>query len=316
MTATTRTDRHRPSSETFDPQDYEFTGAVHDNQPDFPGTNNGFLAIRKQLLAEGYTFSGVHGGTGQCDHCGSFLRYSALMIHVPTRTLIYIGETCLGNRFEMTKGAFDTMRKNAQLAREQQVRKVAFQTLCDENPDLVWATYAWNIGAAVTSNGQRWEDRFRKSWGISTLRDIANKAYRYGKPTRKQLDLVTKIVRELERAEGVQAVKDAKRAAERAARPNAAIGEVGDRREFEGTVRWFDHYENDYDSYGGMNTVMIIDTAEGTVKWKASKFIGLTKGQQIKIKATVKDHEIYTPDGGGEADAQITTVITRGKIQG
>lgn len=311
----TRTDRHRPSAAEFDPEDYEFTGVVYDAQADWPQSNNEFRHVREQLLADGYTFSGVHGGTGQCDHCGSLLRYSALMIHVPTRTMIYVGEQCLDNRFNgMTKGEFDKARKAAALDRARQALKHAFAEMCEDNQDLAYATYASNIGCAITDNGQRWEDRHGKSWGISTLRDIANKAYQYSNITTKQAALVAKILGELANAETVTADRDAKRAAEKATRPNAAIGEIGQRLDFEGTVVWCDDFVNDFDPNGGMYTVMIIATAEGTVKWKASKLINVKRGETVKFKGTVKDHELYTPKGGTEADASITTIVQRVKF--
>lgn len=311
----TRTDRHRPSAAEFDPQDYDFTGAVFDARADWPQANDYFLAVRAELIEQGYTFSGVHGGTGQCDHCGSFLRYSALMIHVPTRSLIYVGEQCLDNRFSgMTKGEFDKARKAAALDRARQLLKSKFAEMCEDNQDLAYATYASNIGCAITDNGQRWEDRYGKSWGISTLRDIANKAYQYSNISEKQAALVAKILAELADAEAVTAERERKRAAEKAARPNAAIGTVGERLDFEGTVVWCDDFVNNFDPNGSMYTIMIIATAEGTVKWKASKLVNVERGETVKFKATVKDHELYTPKGGTEADASITTIVQRVKF--
>lgn len=318
----TRTDRHRPSAAEFDPEDYAFTGVVYDAQADWPQSNNEFRAVREQLLAEGFTFSGVHGGTGQCDHCGSLLRYSALMVHTPTRTLIYVGEQCLDNRFNgMTKGEFDKARKAAALDRARQARKHAFAELCEIHPDLVWATYALNIGQAglVVQDGAvvantRWEDKVGKTWALSTLRDIAHKAYQYSFLSEKQAALVTRLVAELETAELEQSLRDEKRAAEKAARPNAAIGEIGERLDFTGTIVWCDDFVNDFDPNGGMYTIMIIATAEGTVKWKASKLIDVDRGDTVTFKATVKAHELYTPKGGTEADASITTVVQRLKF--
>jgi hypothetical protein len=319
-----RTDRHRPSAPEFDPADYSFV-AVFDSHAEWPGANDHFRAQRERLLAEGWTFSGVHGGSGQCDHCGALLRYSALMLHHPTHTMIYVGEQCLDNRFEMTKAEFQAARKAAQLDRERQAQLAAFNALCEDVPELVWATYAWNIGVAGATwetrprwmdepdgeqvyapvEGTTWAERNRREWAISTLSDMARKARRYGSfASEKQAALLVRLVGELETAEAETAEREAKRAAEQAARVNAAIGEVGDRRDFTGTVRWFDQFENDY----GWVTVMIIDTAEGTVKWKASKYIELERGQEITIKATVKEHTVY------DRDESITTVVTRGKI--
>lgn len=305
----TRTDRHRPSAPEFDPMDYEFTGVVFDGRADWPMANDGFFAERQHLIEKGYTFSGVHGGAGRCDHCGALLRYSALMIHTPTRTLIYVGEQCLDTRFSgMTKGEFDKARKLAQLDRERQARKHAFAELCEIHPDLAWATYAANIGHGG------WADKVGKTWAVSTLRDIANKAYQYSSLSEKQVALMTRLVAEIETAEQEQAVRDEKRATEQAARVNAAIGEAGERLTFTGTVVWCDNFTNDFDPRGGEYTVMIIATAGGTVKWKASKVIPVERGETVTFKATVKEHALYIPEGGTEADASITTIVQRLKF--
>lgn len=324
-----RTDIHRPSATEFDPADYEFV-AVHDNGAEWPAANLYFLDLRRELLDNGWTYSGVHGGAGRCDHCGAVLRYSALMKHLPTRSLIYVGETCLDNRFELTKAEFDKARKAAQLDRERQAKLAAFNELCLDVPELVWATYAYNIGVAgatyetrprwfdepdgeqVTApvEGTTWAERNRKDWAISVLTDLAQKVRRYGSfASEKQAKLLVKLVGELETAEVETAKREAERAAKAAARTNAAIGEVGDRRDFTGTVRWFDHFSAGF--YGGREkfvTVVILDTAEGTVKWKSSNVLDLTKGQEITIKATVKEHTIH------DKTQEITTVVTRGKL--
>lgn len=323
-----RTDIHRPSAAEFDPADYEFV-AVHDNRAEWPGANLYFLQARRELIDAGWTFSGVHGGMGQCDHCGAALRYSALMKHLPTRTLIYVGETCLDNRFELTKAEFDAARKAAQLDRERQAKLAAFNELCNDMPELVWATYAQNIGQAgavyetrprwfdepdgeqVTApvEGTTWAERNRKDWAIGVLSDLARKVRQYGSfASEKQAKLLVRLVHELEAAEAETAKREAERAAKAAARTNAAIGEIGERRDFEGTVRWFEHYTDFYGYTEKTSTVMIIDTPEGTVKWKASSHIELEKGQTVKIKATVKEHSIY------DRTQEITTVVTRGKV--
>lgn len=303
----TRTDIHRPSAPEFDPADYEFV-AVRDSNAEWPGANDWFLQSLRELLADGWTFSGAHGG-GRCDHCGTMLRYSALMKHLPTRTLIYIGETCLDNRFELTKAEFDKARREAQLDRERQAKLTAFNALCDSYPELVWATYALNIGNAQDERGNYWRVKHNKGWTVETLTDIARKARQYGSfASEKQAALVVRLVGELETAEAETAKREAERAAKAAARVNAAIGEIGDRRDFEGTVRWFDHFESHYGYTPKTCTVMILDTPEGTVKWKASNYIELVKGQTVKVKATVKEHSIY------DRTQEITTVVTRGQL--
>lgn len=307
MAASTRTDVHRPSAPEFDPADYQFRG-VFDLHPE-SGDRRARLTLVNELIDAGYSFGRAPHGSGQCSHCGARVRYAALMTHDKTMAIITIGEQCLDNRFSVDKAEFDQLRKTAAALRAEQRLLTAFNELCQDVPELVWATYAYNIGAATDASGTDWATRNRKDWTITTLTDLAFKTRQYGSfASEKQAALLVRLVGELEAAEAATAEREAKKAAERDARPNAAIGEIGDRREFTGTVRWFDHFESHFGYTPKTNTVMIIDTAEGTVKWTASSYISLERGQQITIKATVKEHTVY------DRDQSITTVVTRGKV--
>jgi hypothetical protein len=310
MTAT-RTDVHRPSAAEFDPADYQFTGVVYDGRADWPQANTHFRQVQAALLADGYTYSGVHGGRGQCDHCGALLRYSALMIHTPSRTLIYVGERCLDNRFEsMTKSQFQAARQAAKLDRERQAKKVAFLALCDTEPTLVWATYAHNIGVAglgdhradLPALEQTWGQRYGKGWAIGVLDDIATKARRYGDLSPAQAALVARLVGELEDAEQAAAEREEQRAAERASRANAYQGAVKDRITVTGTIR----LAKVMSGYYGDTTLLVIDTPAGTVKWFATGDRGVDAGEQLTLTGTVKAHEEY--------QGERQTVLTRCRI--
>lgn len=116
----------------------------------------------------------------------------------------------------------------------------------------------------------------------------------------KQVAVATRII-----------IEDAERAAhaenDRRNRVDAPIGEIGDRREFTGKVIWFDHFLDTFKPYEAYNTVMIIVTDEGAIRWKASKYLVLEQGQQITIKATVKAHD-------ADDQGRIKTIVTRGQI--
>lgn len=112
--STQRTDIHRPSA--LITEDYEFAYA-YDAHPTEIG-NRAALTLLNALLAEGYYFDRVHGGD-TCDHCGTRLRYVAVMKHTPTMTLIKVGEQCLDNRFELATPEFHALRKAAKLNRER-----------------------------------------------------------------------------------------------------------------------------------------------------------------------------------------------------
>lgn len=112
--STQRTDIHRPSA--LITEDYEFAYA-YDGHPE-DGDRGACVPLLNALLAEGYYFDQVHGGD-TCDHCGTNLRYVAVMKHTPTMTLIKVGETCLDNRFELATPEFHRLRKAAKLNRER-----------------------------------------------------------------------------------------------------------------------------------------------------------------------------------------------------
>lgn len=70
---TKRTDVHAPASSNFDPESYDFYG-VFDNQE-----HGRQIGVQTQLLAQRGYGCGMYG-PHQCGHCGSHLRYCALMV--------------------------------------------------------------------------------------------------------------------------------------------------------------------------------------------------------------------------------------------
>lgn len=280
MTSTaTRTDIHRPSATEFDPADYEFV-AVHDNSPE-PGLggNLAFVQLRHELINTGWTFSGIHGGLGKCDHCGAALRYSALMKHLPTRTLIYVGEQCLGNRFEMSKTEFQEARKQARLDRERQATLAAFRAACDENPALAWATYADNIEAGTRGAFS--------DWNIATQADIARKARQYGSVSPAQVRFLDKLVGELDG----QLTKHIEREAAKAESGPAPTGRVA----IEGTVT---RLKDSYNDFGPRVVMTLVLDSGARVQGTAPKAIAETveTGSRVAFTAT------FTPGRDGDED--------------
>ena len=105
----TRTDVHSPTNLVT--EDYDFAYCYDGQQRDLISQDR-----LNHLLTEGWSFGGVHEGD-TCDHCGARLRYVAVLKHLPTRTLIKVGETCLDNRFSLATPAFHALRKAAAAAR-------------------------------------------------------------------------------------------------------------------------------------------------------------------------------------------------------
>jgi hypothetical protein len=193
---TTRTDVHRPSAPEFDPEAYDCRG-VFDTCTDplrGGGSQRDRLDAVNALIEAGYRHG--PGSAHQCGHCGANIRYCALLVREDVREFIYVGETCLDGRFELTKGEFDRLRKASGLDRERNRLINAFNELCDQHPALAYATYLRNVYTAVEAE---YGDAARYSgleWGCGVGPDIARKARQYGSASDKQLALIERIVAE------------------------------------------------------------------------------------------------------------------------
>lgn len=272
---TTRTDIHRPSAPSFDPEAYDFTGAVFDAVPDFPHVNNAAQSTLNHLLAEGFVFSGVHGGRTQCDHCGAHLRYSALMVHRPTMSLIYVGETCLGNRFaDLTRVEFRRLQASAKLARELALTKAAFEIACDEHPALAYATYFSNIEAAAP------EGTF-SDFQAEMLLKIARQARQYGSLAAWHVARVETLIGELEATLARKLAWIAEDETRQATQSPAPQGRVA----VEGTVTKYDERVNDF----GVRYVMTVELADGARVWgtvPATIIADVEVGTRVAFTAT------------------------------
>lgn len=159
--STTRTDIHAPASPDFDPQAYQCVG-VFDLRPEFGDGGNRMMTVNHQIDL-GYRFAG--STAGDCGHCGARLRYAALMIHDNGRDMMYVGEQCLGNRFEadLTKDQFQELRATAKLNRERSNKQGRIQALVEQYPVLAvlldpevaarWGDFIGNLGWQLRDNG-------------------------------------------------------------------------------------------------------------------------------------------------------------------
>jgi hypothetical protein len=305
----TRSDIHRPTA--IDPENYDHvdsydlgTGVDADVV-----SRRMFIKDVARLDAEGKRLADhLEAGSWRytCGTCGQVgLRYVALVVHAETGEYMVVGGTCIGTTFQTARAELDRLQAAAAEARKKAALLAGFNELLANHPEIAEAPLL--IERAFTFDetaGQYWHERHRKSWAASTLKDIMGKARQYGgEISEKQIAFAARLVAELIEAEAVTAQKDAEHAAKRAEEVNAAIGEIGERRQFTGEVVWAKNVANDFDPYGGDKTIMIIRTAEGTIKWFASKVIEVNRGSKISFTATVKKHEIYQD--------RITTIVQR-----
>lgn len=287
----TRTDVHAPASPDFDPKLYDCYG-VFDFTPEFD-----YIQVQERIetvnamLAKGYSFGG--STTGGCGHCGTNIRYGALMARDDVMQMIWVGETCLDNRFDgMTKAEFQKLRQAAALGRERIARQAAFEALCDENPDLAYATYAGNIhDAIVDDNGARFGNVAGCSWALSTLTDIAGKARKYGDPSARQLAFVSKLIGEVSEKADAYAARTAEKATEAPALPVP----TGKRVQVTGTVIKVDWKDNAY----GSRQVMTVKHADGWLVWGT-----------VPASLNVGDDGFTTTDSGVQTGDTVTFTAT------
>lgn len=201
-----RTDPHSPTNLVT--EDYRFEYA-YDSHPE-EGDRRYAMASLNRLVEDGVTFGQVHGGD-TCDHCGARLRYVAVLQHLPTRTLIKVGETCLDNRFSLATQEFHRLRKAAELNRDRTkkaTKRAAF--LADErNAEAVEYAQAQTAPFDSEYDAPGWAEFF-----FSMLDQFD----RNGDLSERQIDaLIASKARKAER--------DAKRALESIQHPAAPVVE-------------------------------------------------------------------------------------------
>ena len=172
-----RTDVHSPTNLVT--EDYEFVGCgVHFEDGISQAPQIGYL------IEQGWRFNDVHNAF-QCSHCGAHLNYYAILKHVPSHTLIHVGETCLDNRFELASAEFHKLRKAAQLDRQAQKIKAARVAWLAEDADRQVA-FDWANERVLA--GDYGYDGFRHSF--------VSKVNRYGSTSDK---FVAAILRDRQR---------------------------------------------------------------------------------------------------------------------
>jgi len=197
---------------------------------------------------------------------------------------------CRGRRGQwVTKADHDRRAHNRELAAQRRERKAA--ALAAALPGKIAAFIQANPVAAELLKLEDYS-------GI--LGSFRSQLEKKGELSAKQVETAARIFAE----DAERAAAKAKRDAERVEGP---IGEVGERREFTGTVVFVEHKLDTFKYYEAYKTFMIVATAEGAIKWQASKELDVERGQQITIKATVKKHDADKQD-------RIITVVTKGTV--
>lgn len=236
MSATTRTDVHRPAE--FDPADYEVIDYLDMKRPELPPglTSEQYAAFTEYLerwqarilehFPDWRTGGTDHQSVFQCNHCGhQGLRWVAVVRHEPTGAKLAFGEICADRVGLPGRDAFRAkfIKDRAaleQAALENRLRKEAFAAA---EPEIV--AFLNDV-------------RFGEGCHNEFLRSVAAQLDRKGELSEAQVGAVKKFMaREAEQA--------AKRAAEAEALKDAGPLETG-RRTVEGEVLSTRYQESDF----------------------------------------------------------------------
>jgi hypothetical protein len=205
VNTTTRTDVHRPSASEFDPQAYDCVGVFDADSLDSNVTRG---EIVSDLCGQGYTLG--HGSNTQCGHCGTHLRYSALLVRDDIQQFIFVGETCLDNRFQsLTKDEFQRLREEARLNRERANSSERIEALAQEHECV-----------------QRLVANDRVVQQSSFLSDVRRKFLQGGRLSPAQLSAIERTFAGVDRREKWEAERAAERARLQAAGVKAPAGRV------------------------------------------------------------------------------------------
>jgi hypothetical protein len=237
----------RPLARTADDRTYAYVGAFDLGDPLFGERRHelssavDFRREVAELEGEGYSWV-PDQRPASCGHCGTHLRYVALIADEDRRGLLLIGDRCFMNVFWASdphvNGLVDrelqTLRYHAARERKALKARMAFERQCEQQPALTWATYAANILRA--------EPVAYGTHALETLASIAHSAGRYGSATLSQVAYVTALVRQVEERAALYDQDGIVVLVERARRVlvEGLVHSFGEREHRLGRRRWFE----------------------------------------------------------------------------
>jgi hypothetical protein len=276
-----RTDAHRPSA--INPDEYDFVAC------DYYGPWGGQIHLqdrinfRNHMARTGGLMATKHN-TGTCHICGAAAMYVAKYHHLPSNTYIVTGLDCAMKLDMGDADLFKSFKKSIHKQREAEKGKArAKETLA-----LLGLSRAWVLYDHGYDNSWKREEPI--------IQSIVEKLVRYGNMSEKQVTLIFKLLSDIDgRAE-----RAAKAAAADAG--SAWVGNVGERRDFDLTVRFMTSFEGHY----GVTWITVMeDAGHNVVVYKGSR-IAQERGERMMLKATVKEH--------GTRNNVKQTIISRPKV--
>lgn len=249
-----REDIHSPRN--LITEDYIFVGAIDFHQD----ASKARIAILARIKSDhGSRWSRVHDASGQCNHCGAHLRYAAILKHLPTGELMFVGETCLANRFERATIEFQAMREVASLDRAAQRIKTAREAWIEANRPVFE-----HLEAFAPTN--------------SFYADLLAKLGRYGELSLNQAAAVERnMARDIEARDR----KLAEATIERGPVPTGRIEITGKVL----TTKWVEGF-----AYNQSTLKMLVELDNGSKVWGTvpSRISDLERGDTVSFTATVE----------------------------
>lgn len=187
-------------------------------------------------------------GTGQCAHCGSWLRYGVVLRDVRDGAHLQVGQDCASNRFALTEGQWADKKAKLDRMREQALAGEKRIAARGEHPEATAILEMFISEFEATGRrGERWGD---------FLADVGWRFQRDGQLSQAQADAVVRIFAEdIARAES--------RAYQQEEREAAGPVPTGKGVELEGEVvslKWRDN------QWGG-SLKMIVKLPNGSRVW-------------------------------------------------
>jgi hypothetical protein len=257
-----RTDVHSPRNLVT--EDYEFLGCGNFPTAELIGYSPLIEPRAQDLLRDGWGFA-ENESSGGCYHCGASLIYYAILMHMPTKKFIRVGEQCLDNRFDLASAEFHRLRTERRLNRARRTRESRRIEWMARDQDreiaFAWATYMVDV------EGQFGFDGMRHSYVHTVNRGEWMPSDKFTRA----------IMRDMARTERIAAEREAERL--------AATPVVEGRQQIVGEVLSTKWKEN---AYGG-RLVMTVKDDRGFMVWGSvpSTLDNLDRGDRVSFTATV-----------------------------
>jgi hypothetical protein len=256
----TRKDVHAPRN--LRTEDYEFF-ACGSYGSALEAAYNPLASPRgREMLDAGWKFASVEGA---CQHCGkSRLTFYALLLHIPSRTFLRVGEQCLDNRFARATAEFQRLRTQRRLNAEEQTRQERIAQFDSAHPGYREFLARKSEEAAGSSFGEF----------VTSLRD---QLHRTGVLSEKQLASVERMI-----------AKDAERAAQLAEVPEAPDVPEG-KHNITGEIVKIATQESAY----GAREVMTVRDDRGFRVWgtQPRALFSAQEGDRVTFTATLSPSE-------------------------